>query len=96
MFVSAFACFCGCSHVCIFVLTPVSVSENLFLFVSDPFCFHFCLFLFMFLLLGITVGNPIYFFSSRDRGAKRRPPPKAVRGPRGRWVLRHLGILVSI
>ena len=60
------------------VSPPVSVSEILFLFVSDPVCFRFCLFLFLFLLLGITVGNLICFFVSRDGGAKRRPPPKAV------------------
>ena len=74
---------------------PISVSEMLFLFVSFIVCCRFCLFLFLFLLLGITVGNPICVFVSRDRGAKRPPPPSAVGGSRGPWGPRPLGILVS-
>ena len=82
-------CFCFCLFLwlcpCLYFSfsPPVSVSDILCLFVSVSGCFRFCLLLFLFLLLGITVGNPICFFVSRDRGAKRRPPPKAVGGPRG-------------
>ena len=77
MFVSISACFCGCFHVCIFVLLPLFLflrccfSLFLFPFVFVSVCFCFCVCPWE-SLVGILL-----VFSFR---VKHRPPPKAV-GP---------------